>query len=181
MEILYRTNKGKLMDTIENYHIHKETQQNNQINDRNTIKSNIIFDMIVQANANRVRTARKTWHTVQRPVSTHRLPGTHDPPPAPKSKYYYTLPKWYTYCNIHIISKVSHSFPNSSINRSYRDHAKQHNTVPDDKYTYPVMDSQWFAWFTRQSYSTHRTSIRSAEYNEIPNLKNVNFCGNKNQ
>jgi hypothetical protein len=53
MKILYRTNKGKLMDTIEKYHIHKETQLNNQINDKNTIKPNIIFDVIVQANANR--------------------------------------------------------------------------------------------------------------------------------
>jgi ferritin-like metal-binding protein YciE len=56
MEVLYRTNKGKLMDTIEKYHIHKATQLNNQINDKNTIKPNIIFDMIVQANANRERT-----------------------------------------------------------------------------------------------------------------------------
>jgi len=56
MEILYRTNKGKLMDTMEKYHIYKETQLNNQINDKNTIKPNIIFDTIVQTNTNRVRT-----------------------------------------------------------------------------------------------------------------------------
>jgi hypothetical protein len=56
MEILYRNNKGKLMDTREKYHIYKETQLNNQINDKNTIKPNIIFDIIVQTNTNRVRT-----------------------------------------------------------------------------------------------------------------------------
>jgi hypothetical protein len=56
MKILYGTNKGKLMDTREKYHIYKETQLNNQINDKNTIKPNIIFDTIVQANTNRVRT-----------------------------------------------------------------------------------------------------------------------------
>jgi hypothetical protein len=44
------------MDTREKYHIYKETQLNNQINDKNTIKLNIIFDTIVQANTNRVRT-----------------------------------------------------------------------------------------------------------------------------
>jgi hypothetical protein len=56
MEILYRTNKGKLMDTVEKYHIYKDTQLNNQINDKNTIKPNIIFDTVVQANASRGRT-----------------------------------------------------------------------------------------------------------------------------
>jgi hypothetical protein len=56
MEILYKTNKWKLMDTIENYHIYKETQLNNQVNDKNTIKPNIISDTTVQANANRGRT-----------------------------------------------------------------------------------------------------------------------------
>jgi hypothetical protein len=37
-----------LMDTIEKYYIDKETQMSNEINDRNTVKPNIIFDTIVQ-------------------------------------------------------------------------------------------------------------------------------------
>jgi hypothetical protein len=57
MKILYRTNKGKLMDTMERYHIYKETQLNNHINDKNTIKPNIIFETLVHKNMNRVRTA----------------------------------------------------------------------------------------------------------------------------
>jgi len=40
MEILYITNKDRLMDTIEKYHIYKETKNGNQINDKNTIKQN---------------------------------------------------------------------------------------------------------------------------------------------
>jgi hypothetical protein len=36
------------MDTIEKYHIYKETHINNQINDKNTVKPNVIFDTIVQ-------------------------------------------------------------------------------------------------------------------------------------
>jgi len=39
-------NKGRYMDTIEKYYIYKETQKNNQINDRNTVKPNAIFDII---------------------------------------------------------------------------------------------------------------------------------------
>jgi hypothetical protein len=47
MQIIYTINKGRLMDTIEKY-IFKETQQNNQINDRDTVKYNAIFDTIVR-------------------------------------------------------------------------------------------------------------------------------------
>jgi hypothetical protein len=48
MKVLCTTNKGKLMDTIERFYIYKETSNNNQINGRNTVKPNIIFDIIVR-------------------------------------------------------------------------------------------------------------------------------------
>jgi 3-methyladenine DNA glycosylase AlkC len=48
MEILHETNKGRTMDTLEKYHIYKETHVNNQINDKNTVKPNAIFDIVVQ-------------------------------------------------------------------------------------------------------------------------------------
>jgi hypothetical protein len=47
MEVVYTTTKGKQMDTIENYHIYKETHNNNQINDRDTVKHNPIFETLV--------------------------------------------------------------------------------------------------------------------------------------
>jgi len=46
MEVLYSTTKGKLMDKVERFHIYKETRVNNQINDKNTAKQNIIFETI---------------------------------------------------------------------------------------------------------------------------------------
>jgi hypothetical protein len=46
MDIIYTTEKGKFMDTIERFHIYSEIWKNNQINDKNTIKSNAIFDVI---------------------------------------------------------------------------------------------------------------------------------------
>jgi transposase-like protein len=55
MQILYNTSKGRLMDTIEKFHIYKETQQNNQINDRDTVKY-AIFDVIVHHTAHRAPT-----------------------------------------------------------------------------------------------------------------------------
>jgi peptide methionine sulfoxide reductase MsrA len=43
MDILYTTGKGKFMDTVERFHIYKETRKNNQINDKNTVKRKAIF------------------------------------------------------------------------------------------------------------------------------------------
>jgi hypothetical protein len=46
MEVLYTTRIGRLMDTVERSHIYSETRKSNQINDKNTIKPNTIFDII---------------------------------------------------------------------------------------------------------------------------------------
>jgi hypothetical protein len=54
MEVLFTTTKGTLMDTVEKFHIYKETRNNNQINDKNTVKPNAIFDMIVRENSDRI-------------------------------------------------------------------------------------------------------------------------------
>jgi hypothetical protein len=55
MEVLYKTNKGKLMDTIERYYIYKETYMNNQ-NNKNNAKPNIIFETLIHNNTNKART-----------------------------------------------------------------------------------------------------------------------------
>jgi hypothetical protein len=44
--ILYTTKKGSFMDTVEKFHIYSETRLNNQINDKNTVKPNAIFDVV---------------------------------------------------------------------------------------------------------------------------------------
>jgi hypothetical protein len=41
MDVLYMTNKGRLLDTMEIFYIYNETLINNQINDKNTAKPNI--------------------------------------------------------------------------------------------------------------------------------------------
>jgi hypothetical protein len=55
MKALYNTNKGKLMDTMARYYIYKETYMNNQINDKNTAKLNIIFETLIHNNTSRAR------------------------------------------------------------------------------------------------------------------------------
>jgi len=42
------------MDTIERYHIYKETKNGAQINDKNTMKPNTIYETIIQGEANRM-------------------------------------------------------------------------------------------------------------------------------
>ena len=54
-KVLYKTNKGKQMDTMERYYIYKETYMNNQINDKNTAKPNVIFETLVNENTSRAR------------------------------------------------------------------------------------------------------------------------------
>jgi hypothetical protein len=50
MEILHITRKSRIMDKLEKFHIHIETRNDNQINDKNTIKPNAIFDAISSYN-----------------------------------------------------------------------------------------------------------------------------------
>jgi len=53
MDTIYFTDKGRLMDTIESFYIFRETKLNNQINDRLTVKHNIIFETTVREDPHR--------------------------------------------------------------------------------------------------------------------------------
>ena len=53
MEILHITKKGGMMNTLERFYIYNETKLDNQINDTWKIKSNVIFDTIIQRNTSR--------------------------------------------------------------------------------------------------------------------------------
>jgi hypothetical protein len=48
METVQITNKSQMMYTLKRFYIFRETKTNNQINDRMTVKSNLIFDTIVR-------------------------------------------------------------------------------------------------------------------------------------
>jgi len=47
MEVIHVKKKGKMLDTLEKFHIYKETKLGNQINDKLTIQSNPIFVVLV--------------------------------------------------------------------------------------------------------------------------------------
>ena len=50
MKVLHTVNKAGLVNTLENFHIYiyKETKVDNQMNERGTIKQNILYDAIFQ-------------------------------------------------------------------------------------------------------------------------------------
>ena len=47
MEVLHIKKKDNIMNTLERFHIYNETKLDNQINDKRTVKQNIIFDTII--------------------------------------------------------------------------------------------------------------------------------------
>ena len=53
MKILRAVKKGKMMNSLENFHIYQETKQENQINDKNTVTKNIIFDALISEQTDR--------------------------------------------------------------------------------------------------------------------------------
>jgi len=53
METIHITNNGRMMDTLERYYIFRVTKLNNQINDKFTVKPNIIFETIVHKDLHR--------------------------------------------------------------------------------------------------------------------------------
>jgi len=57
MEVVHVIKKGKMLDTLEGFHIYKETKAGNQINDKLTIRENAIFETIEQEDPYRGSTA----------------------------------------------------------------------------------------------------------------------------
>ena len=53
MENVHITNKGPMMGTLERYYIFLEIKLNNNINDKLTIKHNIMFETIVHTDPHR--------------------------------------------------------------------------------------------------------------------------------
>jgi len=53
MDVIHTANKGNMLDTMEKFYIDKETRSNNQINDRCTVKPNVIFETLILADTDR--------------------------------------------------------------------------------------------------------------------------------
>ena len=60
MEILHIKKKGKMVDTLENFYIYKETRMDNRITDKDTMKQNILFDTIIRINSGRGHPTQQT-------------------------------------------------------------------------------------------------------------------------
>ena len=53
VEVLHVIKKGSMMNTLERFHIYNVTKLDSQINDKGTVKINIIFDTIIQRSTGR--------------------------------------------------------------------------------------------------------------------------------
>jgi transposase-like protein len=52
MTVLHATRKGPMLNTLERFYIYQATQNDNQLNDKNTVTTNPIFDVIMQHSKN---------------------------------------------------------------------------------------------------------------------------------
>jgi hypothetical protein len=48
MDVVYITNKGIHMNTMDKLYVYKETKLDQQINGKNTVMQNMLFDVILQ-------------------------------------------------------------------------------------------------------------------------------------
>jgi hypothetical protein len=63
MDVIHTTSKRRTMATLEKFYIYRETKCNNQINDRLTVKPNVIFETVVHKDPHRVHTTSlKPYH-----------------------------------------------------------------------------------------------------------------------
>jgi hypothetical protein len=53
METIHITNNGRMLDTLERCYVFRVTKLNNQINDKLTVKPNIIFETILHKDLHR--------------------------------------------------------------------------------------------------------------------------------
>ena len=52
MAVLHATRKGPMLNTLERFYIYQATQNDNQLNDKNTVTPNPIFDAVIQHSKN---------------------------------------------------------------------------------------------------------------------------------
>ena len=57
MEVVHVKKEGKMLDTLEGFHIYKKTKAGNQINDKLTVREDEIFETIAQEDPYRGSTA----------------------------------------------------------------------------------------------------------------------------
>jgi hypothetical protein len=74
MAVVHVTKKGKLMDALECFHICKENNAGNQINDRLTAKENAIFETIIQEDTYKRRLAPSQSSGLKKSVVGSRSP-----------------------------------------------------------------------------------------------------------
>jgi hypothetical protein len=53
MDVIHTASKGKMLDSMQNFYIYKETRINNQINEKCTVKPNVVFETLILEDTDR--------------------------------------------------------------------------------------------------------------------------------
>jgi hypothetical protein len=68
MSVLHSTGKGPLLNTLQNVYIYRETLKDNQLNDKNTVAPNSIFDTMLRHCGNNIPRFGTCW--IRHPSTT---------------------------------------------------------------------------------------------------------------
>ena len=67
MTVLHTTQKGPMLNTLEKFYIYQATRNGNQLNDKNTVTTNTIFDTKMQHSKTGIPRFRTAWVDVTKP------------------------------------------------------------------------------------------------------------------
>jgi len=76
MEVLHTATKGPMLNTLEKFCIYRETNKGNQLNDKNTVTPNAIFDTVLKYNKDTPTTKKRTEAGPSHPPATDRTTRT---------------------------------------------------------------------------------------------------------
>jgi hypothetical protein len=54
VDVIHTMSEGRMLHTMEKLYIYKETEFNNQINEKCTVKPNVIFETLILENTDRM-------------------------------------------------------------------------------------------------------------------------------
>jgi hypothetical protein len=54
VDVIHTAGEGRMLDMMEKLYIYKETEINNQINEKCTVRPNVIFETLILENTDRV-------------------------------------------------------------------------------------------------------------------------------
>jgi hypothetical protein len=106
MDSLHITTKERMLNTLERFHIYKETVIDNQINNKHTVKPNIMFNVVTRYNPDRGHSTQ-AWPS-SHPSVTFSTPQWLDAPHTASKQVS-------TFFNVNLIQHIPHYYFNQHL------------------------------------------------------------------